>query len=247
MTDSATPNAPDAIDVYWADGFNHVEGWVQAGLLPYLKHIGLLQKTLGITGEVAEIGCFHGKFLIALAALLAPGGKATALDVFEDQNKNLDGAGAGSLDMVRHNVAAYGRRDVDYHYIAADSSALTSLAKIELTRDRGPFRLFSVDGCHTVEHTLADLQTAQECLAPGGVIILDDYMQPHWPGVTQAVSLFCGAVPRVAPFLYAHHKLFFVGVGWHAHFLAACVAGLKTSDAARMTTMFGSGVLTVYP
>lgn len=237
----------DAIDAYWSDGFPHVEGWVLAPQRIYLKLIDALQHEAGITGHVAEIGVFHGKFLLALASLLAPGGKVTALDVFDDQSKNLDGAGVGSLEKLMQNVSAYGRTDVEYAYIKADSSALTLLQKVELTRDRGPFRLFSVDGCHTAEHTLADLRTAQDCLAPGGVIILDDYMQPHWPGVTQAVSLFCGSVPRVAPFLYAHHKLFFVGLGWHAHFLRACIEAFGTQDSAKVTSMFGSGVLTIFP
>ncbi len=237
----------DAIDAYWSDGFPHVEGWVLDPQRIYLKLIDALQREAGITGHVAEIGVFHGKFLLALASLLAPGGKVTALDVFDDQSKNLDGAGVGSLEKLMQNVSAYGRTDVDYAYVKADSSALTLLQKVELTRDRGPFRLFSVDGCHTAEHTLADLQTAQDCLAPGGVIILDDYMQPHWPGVTQAVSLFCGSVPRVAPFLYAHHKLFFVGLGWHAHFLRACTEAFGAQPSAKVTSMFGSGVLTIFP
>ncbi len=237
----------DAIDAYWSDGFPHVEGWVLDIQRTYLKLIDALQREAGITGHVAEIGVFHGKFLLALASLLTPGGKVTALDVFDDQDKNIDGAGVGSLDKLMQNVSAYGRTDVDYAYIKADSSALTLLAKVELTRDRGPFRLFSVDGCHTAEHTLADLYTAQDCLSPGGVIILDDYMQPHWPGVTQAVSLFCGSVPRVAPFLYAHHKLFFVGLGWHAHFLRACAEAYGAQESAKTTSMFGSSVLTIFP
>lgn len=247
MSGTGEAPRPDAIDVYWAGGFNHVEGWVQAGVLPYLKHIDLLQRTLGISGHVAEIGCFHGKFLIALAALLEAGGKATAIDVFEDQNKNIDGSGVGSRESIMRNVATYGRADVDYGYVTADSIAINLLAKVELTRDRGPFRLFSVDGCHTAEHTLADLHTAQDCLAPGGVIILDDFMQPHWPGVTQALGSFCGGSARVAPFLYAHHKLFLVGLGWRKHFFDAFMPTLGASESAKVTTMYGGSVLSIYP
>jgi cephalosporin hydroxylase len=236
-----------AIDTYWNEGFPKVEGWVQDGLLRYIKLVDQIQLDAGIDGQAAEIGVFHGKFLIALASLLAPAGKMTALDVFDDQSKNIDGAGEGSLEKIKENVAAYGRADIDYAYIKADSTALTALDRVNLIRDRGPFRLFSVDGCHTTEHTLADLRTAEDCLSPGGVIILDDYMQPHWPGVTQAVSLFCGSVPRVAPFLYAHHKLFFVGLGWHAHFVAAFQQALVGHETMKTTNMFGSNVVSIYP
>ena len=237
----------DAIDSYWSDGFPHIQGWVSSGHLQPLKLVDEIQRSVGIKGHVAEIGVFHGKFLLALASLLNPGDKVTALDVFDDQDKNLDGAGEGNLGILQQNVAAYGRQDLDYSYVQADSSALTMLDKVELTRSRGPFRLFSVDGCHTTEHTLADLRTAQDCMAPGGVIILDDYMQPHWPGVTEAVSLFCTGAPRMVPFLYTLHKLYFVGIGWHAHFLAASMQAFAGHDNARTPAMFGRNVMTLYP
>jgi hypothetical protein len=64
----------EAIDAYWAKGFPHVEGWVLDIQRTYLKLIDALQRDAGITGHVAEIGVFHGKFLLALASLLAPGG-----------------------------------------------------------------------------------------------------------------------------------------------------------------------------
>ena len=235
------------VDAYWTNGFPNVEGWVHAGLLPYIKHINRTQLAGGISGHIAEIGVFHGKFLIALANLAYPESKVTALDVFDDQSKNIDGAGVGDLEKLQQNISAYGPANLDYAYVKADSSALTPLEKIELARDRGPFRLFSVDGCHTTEHTLGDLQTAQDCLSPGGVIILDDYMQPHWPGVTQAASLFCGSIPRVAPFLYAHHKLFFVGLGWHSHFYHEVVREFAGQPSAKTVTMFGNSVLSIYP
>lgn len=166
-------------------------------LLDSVKLVDRLQRDAGITGDAAEIGVFHGKFLLALANLLDPGGKVTALDVFEDQARTLDGAGVGSLDRVQANVELYAPPGLDFAYIQADSSTLTTADRVDLVRTRGPFRLFSVDGCHTTEHTLADLRTAEDCLSPGGVIILDDYMQPHWPGVTAAVHLFCASVCSV--------------------------------------------------
>ena len=60
----------DAIDAYWSEGFPHVEGWVLDPQRIYLKQIDALQREAGIRGHVAEIGVFHGKFLLALASLL---------------------------------------------------------------------------------------------------------------------------------------------------------------------------------
>ena len=238
----------DSLETYWHQGFPEVEGWVDTRLLPFVRAVGDVQASAGITGEIAEIGVYHGKFLLALAHLAAPGTKITAIDVFEDQDKNIDHAGVGSLERLKQNIALFSPEGLDYAFRQADSIALTTSDKVDLVRTRGPFRLFSVDGCHTAEHTYTDLRTAEDALSPGGVLILDDYMNPHWPGVTEAVNMFYTRhVPRVKPFLSCCHKLFFVNYGWHAPFLAAMQERFATLPDARVPEMFASRVVTLYP
>lgn len=234
------------IDHYWLS-LPFIEGWVNERWLPYLKAIDETQTFLGITGELAEIGVFHGKLLIGLSHFLAHGGKATALDVFDDQAKNIDGAGVGNVDLLEKNIRLYGPEGIDWAIKKIDSSSLNLLDKVRLIDERGPFRLFSVDGCHTLEHTLNDLMTAEDCISDGGVVILDDVFQPHWPGVTEAVSVFCSRTPRIRPFLYCAHKLFLVGHGWHADFLRVCTERFGGELDAKVTTMFGSPAISVYP
>ncbi len=238
----------ESLEAYWSEGFPLVEGWVDTRLLECLRMIDSIQRDAGITGQIGEIGVYHGKLLIALAHLADAGEKVTAIDVFDDQARNLDGAGIGSLDRLQDNIRRFGPTERDYAFIKADSIALTPADKTKLHESRGPFRLFSVDGCHTAEHTCTDLLTAQDCLGSGGVIILDDYMQPHWPGVTEAVNLFYARyVPRVKPFLYCSHKLFFVGYGWHGEFERACSGRLGPRHNVKATEMFGSRVVSIYP
>jgi hypothetical protein len=236
------------LEEYWDRGFPHVEGWVDTRLVDCLRLIDTVQREAGIGGQIAEIGVYHGKLLLALAHLANTGDKVTAIDVFEDQDRNIDGAGVGSLERLQENLRLYGPPDRDYAFIKADSIAMTAHDKDRLVSARGPFRLFSVDGCHTAEHTCTDLLTAQDGLAPGGVVILDDFYQPHWPGVTEAVSLlYSRYVPRMKPFLYCFHKLFFVGYGWHAHFANQCWQHLGARPDVKATEMFGSRVVALYP
>jgi hypothetical protein len=235
-----------SLEKYWRSGFNEVQGWVNPNLLECMTLLGDLQHTHKITGNVAEIGVYHGRFLIALSHMGAS--KAVCIDVFDDQSKNLDGAGEGDLSTLKQNISRYGSRDTSYEFIKVDSIALTATDKLKIMTNLGPFKLFSVDGCHTLEHTHADLLTAQEMLCPGGVVILDDYMQPHWPGVTEAVHLlYQRGVPRIRPFLYSSHKLFFCGVGWHSEFIRAAHERSWGGRDARVVPMFGSPVLTIYP
>ncbi len=243
------PGSSGDIDTYWENAFPLIDGWVNDRWREHLKLVNETQNSLGITGQIAEIGVFHGKLLIALAHLARHGGKITAIDVFDDQSKNIDGAGVGNLDQLKSNIEAYGpASDLDYAYVKADSASLNAADIVKLTQDRGPFRMFSVDGCHTAEHTLNDLLTAQECLAPGGVVMLDDMFQAHWPGVTEAVGLFYSRyVPRVKPFLYCAHKMFFVGHGWHADFLRIWTEQFGQRPEAKLTQMHGSPFLSLFP
>jgi len=240
--------AMESLEDYWALGFPNVEGWVDTRLVDSLRLIDITQRSVGIAGQIGEIGVYHGKLLIALAHLADAGDKVTAIDVFEDQARNVDGAGVGNLEILKSNIHLYGPVNLNYEFIKADSISMTSHDKLKLMDSRGPFRLFSVDGCHTAEHTCTDLLTAQDSLCPGGVLILDDFMQPHWPGVTEAVNLFYSRyVPRIKPFLYCFHKLFFVGYGWHDYFVRACSNQLGSRPNAKLTEMFGIGVLSLYP
>jgi hypothetical protein len=236
------------LEEYWEDGFPKVEGWVDGRLGEWLRLIDTIQRKEKVSGHVGEIGVYHGKFLIALAHLVGVGGKATAIDVFDDQSKNIDGSGAGSLQRCQENIRKYGAAEVDYSFVQADSIALTQTDKLRLMEQRGPFRLFSVDGCHTTEHTVNDLLTAQELLSPGGVVILDDFMNPHWPGVTEAAHLFYSrSTPRIKPFLFYCHKLFFVGVGWHAAFFQACLAYSRGRADMKVASIFGANTVAIYP
>jgi len=54
-------------------------------------------------------------------------------------------------------------------------------------------------------------------------------------------------VPRIKPFLYCAHRMFFAGHGWHAGFLRACTDRFGGQADAKMTQMFGHPVLSIFP
>lgn len=86
---------------------------------------------------------------------------------------------------------------------------MTASEKITLCNNRGPFRYISIDGCHTAEHTCSDLLTAQDWLADGVIIMLDDYYNIHWPGVHEGTGdSFRKYSAKVKPFFYTSNKLF---------------------------------------
>ena len=130
--------------------------------------------------------------------------------------------------------------------IKTDTLAMTIDQRVSIGHNHGPFRLFSVDGGHTVQHALNDLLIAQDLLADGGVVLLDDVFHRHWPGVTEAVGLFYSQyVPRIAPFLHAYNKLFLTSYTFHKHFLRHATATFSERPHFKLVRMFGSEVAAI--
>jgi hypothetical protein len=192
---------------YLKHGHRFVKGWLLPGAIKMLVALAKAQDAERIKGNVAEIGVHHGKLLILLALLTRDGEKAVAVDLFADQDRNVDHSGKGDLDQFQENT----RRHADCSHIVmrqGDSTELTSAALMEL--GGGAFRLISVDGGHTPEITVHDLSTAEGALAPGGIIILDDCFNEKWPGVSEGLfRYFSDAQPTIVPFATGGNKTLF--------------------------------------
>ena len=227
------------IDGYWNVGLRQVDGWLDDGVLDMMKVIGAFQTASSVVGNIAEIGVYHGRFLIALAHLGRPGELCLGIDVFADQAKNLDHSGAGDAQKLRQNLQAYAPTELRYQLIQADSLSLTLRERVEINVQFGPFRLFSVDGGHTRQHALNDLLLAQDLLAPGGVIWVDDYYNRHWPGVAEGVGrFFTGHDARVAPFMFGHNKLCLTHLASHKALLDRCVERFSGYDNFKLVRMY---------
>jgi hypothetical protein len=79
--------------------------------------------------------------------------------------------------------------------------------------------LFSVDGGHTYECALSDLQLADAVLAERGVVILDDFFNELWPEVAMGAMAFLrSSGARLQPFAISPGKVYFCRPGQQAFF-----------------------------
>ena len=76
------------------------------------------------------------------------------------------------------------------------------------TIGKGAIRFVSIDGGHTVEHTINDLKIAAELINNQGVVILDDILNHHWLGVIEGAISYLNTSPTLIPFAIGHNKLF---------------------------------------
>lgn len=182
-----------------------IEGWLEGNALEPLCLTDEVQQELGIPGNLAEIGLHHGKLLAALSWLARSDETVVGIDCFEDQHFNENqGDCCGDRELVRVNMDRYGA-PVECRLVKSDSLILGSNPEFI---DRAPYRLFSIDGSHTEKYALNDLVVVSRMLSPGGVVLLDDFRHPAWPGVEQGAEMFFAINPSLAPFLLAANKLF---------------------------------------
>jgi hypothetical protein len=149
-----------------------------------------------------EIGVHHGRLFIILALCCRPTECAVAVDLFEDQHLNVDHSGEGDRGILEANLARFasGRR---IECIKANS---LELGEAFIGSWQG-MRFISVDGGHTSEATCHDLKLAERLLCKGGIVALDDILNPDWTGVISGLVRYLSEGGTLVPCALIPNKL----------------------------------------
>ena len=186
--------------------FDEIEGWFSFdAALIFMAYAGALREH-GIAGDVLEIGVYHGLSSIAVAALRGPGGRLHVVDLFEDQqDKNISQAGIGNRTKFEANLQRF--------YPTLDFlRVIPSVSSDVRAQDFPPasFSFCHVDGGHSREETFHDLSLCAELLIPGGVVAVDDYFNPSFPGVAEGCIQFHFERPgQLRPIFIGYNKVLF--------------------------------------
>lgn len=167
------------------ESFGSIEGWFDPDAAMMFMAYNQLLAAEGRLGAVLEIGVHRGLSAIAVASLRAEGRSFYAIDLFEDlQSHNVSHSGLGSRDAFLRNMARFYDDTSFVRPIAAASGTLDA-------RDFEPDLSFChVDGGHSAAETYHDMALCSRILAPGGLLALDDYFNPMFPGVSEGALDF---------------------------------------------------------
>jgi hypothetical protein len=144
-------------------------------LLLHTQHIS------GVTGDILEIGSYHGRSTAVIGRCVQPHERFIICDTFErpaEETYPEPPSAAGlrrTLDRLAPDL-----RSVDIRESRSD----------ELDLDGVTLRFVHIDGGHTYDVALHDLRLTAAHLGPGGIIAVDDYQHPDWQDVTAAVDIF---------------------------------------------------------
>ncbi len=171
--------------------FSDVEGWFQAPAIAIWDSFLSYQQEQKISGNLLEIGVWKGKSA-ALAALHCGAEDAC---VFVD---------VLPLDEVKARISPV-VPEATCHYLQ-EQSQLLARHPFVAQGTRG-FRWIHVDGEHSGQSVMNDLEIADHLLSDRGMVVFDDFFSPAYPQVTQAVFQFLGTRPgRLALVLCGFNK-----------------------------------------
>lgn len=185
----------------YKESFAAVQGWADPKLFDTIGAI--VDSGINRNGGVAEIGVHHGKFYILLNQTVQTHFKSYAVDVFDMQHLNIDKSGEGNKFIFTQNLQAYDKyQGANTEILEMDSMSLTNQIP------DASMKFVSIDGGHTVEHTINDLKIAERIMTNEGVVILDDIMGVYWCGVTEGYIKYSMTYPTIVPFAMGHNKLY---------------------------------------
>lgn len=148
-------------------------------------------KPLSSVTRILEIGSFEGRSTVWFLQTF-PDATVVSVDTFEGSPEHSAMDLTALYDRFCQNTEPYkDRLEVRKGH---SHSMLYGL-------EPQSFDVIYVDGSHEEDDTLMDLLLSYGLLRPGGVMLVDDYRQPAFPGVKRAVdhfeSVFHSRVTRI--------------------------------------------------
>ncbi|MGN6473715.1 MAG: class I SAM-dependent methyltransferase [Mycobacteriales bacterium] len=182
------PERSSAYVKYALFGQRRVHGWLSDVGLRLVDAAEAVQQEHDVHGNLAEIGVHHGRLFILLCLAKRDSETALAIDLFEDQEFNIDNSGKGDRAKLEANLRRWYPDGTGVEIVKGNS---LELGPDDLQRmANGPLRLMSVDGGHTVEITMNDLEISTKALVPGGIVVLDDCFSDFFPSVAEGAQNF---------------------------------------------------------
>jgi transcriptional regulator with XRE-family HTH domain len=123
--------------------FENVEGWVGDRVWHILDFIQRHHWEGNVRGDIAEIGVHHGKLFFLIASLAHDDEVCVAMDLFEDQDLNIDGSGRGARAVFEQHIAnLFPHLKKRIRIVPIDSLSMTPVTARRIVSERGA-RIFS--------------------------------------------------------------------------------------------------------
>ncbi|WP_217168811.1 class I SAM-dependent methyltransferase [Streptomyces sp. AC512_CC834] len=169
-------------------------GRIAGGTMNICGKLGTIPLLDPPNDEILEIGTLYGMFSTGLVRMLEREGRSPSLTIVDPfagvqlqpgTNPRPDPTGTPVDEhAVRTNLALAGPAGAAARIQRGFSEDPETRAAVA---DRA-YGVIVVDGDHSAKGVRQDLQWAEEIAAPGAIVVLDDYGDPAWPGIKEAMD-----------------------------------------------------------
>ncbi|CAL9550061.1 class I SAM-dependent methyltransferase [Streptomyces sp. R1] len=169
-------------------------GRIAGGTMNICGKLGTIPLLDPPNDEILEIGTLYGMFSAGLVRMMERDGRSPSLTIVDpfagvqlqpgtDQRTDPTGAPVDE-HAVRTNLALAGPAGAAARIRRGFSEDPETRAAVS---DRG-YGVIVVDGDHSAKGVARDLEWAEEIAVPGAIVVLDDYDDPGWPGIKDALD-----------------------------------------------------------
>jgi hypothetical protein len=168
-------NVQEILNYYAEEVDPNVKGWLYP--IDIMIISALLKEGQRFSGDIVELGTAFGKSSILLSICRNDNENLWLYDLYAAEDL--------SLEVVKENLKTYGNDNLVNHKVI-------DLMKIKPEEITGDFlRLLHIDACHLHKAVLNDLNNFEDRLLTSGIIVVDDYNDPEYPGINTAVTELC--------------------------------------------------------
>jgi len=191
--DEQTDLVRSFIDVH----HKQIDGWFTGLDQVAFIEVCNAQLELAVSGDIAEVGVWKGKSLTLLSLLRRQPERLLCFDLFQDDNRSI----------VERNLKQFGW-DENVTFTEGLTSDIS--ARSLDTMFQRPLRFLHIDAGHEYHEVLEQMHLFSPYVSDYGVIAMDDYHDPEFPGVGAAVLDFSERLKprRFVPFLATGNKMF---------------------------------------
>jgi len=218
------------IEQYINGGHKGVEGWFYEIDMLLFYYLSVFQEERDISGSLCEVGVYIGKSLILLGLLKADKEKLFGVDIFLDESE----------EQTKLNLGKYGL-DKICTLLKTDTSLCDS-AWLEVNLD-APVRFLHIDAGHEYVEVYRDLLLFSDVVSDAGIIALDDYQDPEFPGIEAAMYKYCYEGGMFTPFAMGQNKIYLCATHMASIYQKYLLSIPAFSEKARVTRLLGRPVL----
>jgi hypothetical protein len=211
-----------------------IAGWGLQQHLQLFEACHRVQRAISAVGGVVELGTHQGATFIPLIRTKRADEKALAIDPFERGRDEGIHYGAGNEAVLRANLKILCPDMAGIEIWARSSNEITIA---DLLDHLGHVRTFHIDGERTATSVRHALELADGTLESHGVVLLDDFLNEGWPGVSEGAFDFFRSCDALVPFALIKCKLALCRAAFHEPYFIEAKAALDGMDLDQSKTV----------